>query len=64
MKALKSAVARQVLRDPEASAQLRSWRAARLSAHSQPGPLLDYMVQVTVNGKKRCLRPTAVPKAG
>lgn len=63
MKALKSDIAKQVLRDPEAAAQLQSWRAARLYACGQADPPADYVVRVTVNGNKVCLRPMAVPKA-
>jgi hypothetical protein len=65
MKALKSQLAKDVLADPRAKDQLRSYLARRTAAANAPGeaPAGDTLIELRSAGRVLRLRPVTVPKA-
>jgi hypothetical protein len=67
MKALKSQLAKDVLADPRAKDQLRSYLARRTAAATtvtvagEAGP--ETLIELRTEGRVLRLRPVAVPKA-
>lgn len=62
MKALKSPLAKQLLADPQASADLRRY-LARKSAGTQAGPAVVIEIRNGQDQQVQVVQPTVVPKA-
>jgi hypothetical protein len=64
MKALKSQLAKDVLADPRAKDQLRSYLARRTAAATAAGDAgPETLIELRTEGRVLRLRPVAVPKA-
>lgn len=66
MKALKSQLAKDVLADPRAKDQLRSYLARRTAAANTPGEAAagnEPLIELRADGRVLRLRPVTVPKA-
>lgn len=63
MKALKSPLAKEVLADPKAKGQLRSFLASKSAARAGEPELPAAVIEFRSNGRTVRVKPVVVPKA-